>query len=78
MTLFYFIPPSLHHAKRRDRLPHNSTPSMKMAYTHAKSILRQACDGCVDVTVSSRDELIKVVTGDAGDSEESSSEFEDD
>jgi cofilin len=38
-------------------LPHNATPYNKMAYTHAKRMMRESLDGVFDVTVSTRDEL---------------------
>ena len=60
-------------------LPHNATPSMKMAYTHGKGMLITHFKGCYDITASTQED-VKTCMGikEDVDKQDSGSDFEDD
>lgn len=60
------------------RLPLNSTPSMKMAYTHGKGILRNSFEGCYDLNASTKSEIVRGIGMEPDAKSDSGSEFEDD
>ena len=58
-------------------LPHNSSPPMKMAYTHGKSVLRGSFDGCYDINASAVHEIERGLGLQDQKDDDSGSEFED-
>lgn len=60
------------------RLPHNSTPSMKMSYTHGKNILRSSFDGCFDLNVSTIHDFQRGIGMDKACKSDSDESFQDD
>lgn len=70
-------PPSLPSLVRTHRIPHNSNPQFKMAYTHAKSTIRAVCDGALDVNANSKKEVELAIGVSSGEASDSDSEFDD-
>lgn len=59
------------------RIPHNSNPAFKMAYTHAKSTIRAVCDGALDVNANTKKEIEQSMGVSFGDASDSDSDFDD-
>lgn len=60
------------------RIPQNSHPGFKMAYTHAKPTIRAVCEGCFDVNAVIKKEIEQGMGITADDGSDSGSDFEDD
>ncbi|KAF1334349.1 Actin depolymerizing factor, partial [Globisporangium splendens] len=73
-VLHYFILTIVCYA----RIPQNSNPQFKMAYTHAKSTIRAVCDGALDVNANTKKEIEQSMGVTSGDASDSGSDFEDD